>query len=43
MERIEIIDGNYYAVIDNSDCNAPDAWVLIQLGPQEPYSDDVPF
>jgi hypothetical protein len=33
MNDIISIDGTYYEVIDNSDCNAPDVYIPVQLGP----------
>ena len=33
MADIILIDGNYYEVIDNSDCNAFDDYIPVELGP----------
>lgn len=33
MADIILITGDYYEVIDNSDCNAPDNYILVELGP----------
>ena len=34
---ITLLDNDYYFVIDNSDCNAPDDYILVALGPCGQY------
>ncbi len=33
---ITLLNNDYYFVIDNSDCNAPNDYMLVALGPSEP-------
>ena len=36
---VTLIDHDYYEVIDNSECNAPDDYILIELGPHTSYDE----
>ena len=36
-------DGTYIHLIDNSDCNAPDEWYPLEIGPLEKLSPEIPF
>lgn len=42
-DNIVLIDGDYFEYIDNTDCNAPSVILPINLGPQVPYSPEIPF
>ena len=32
-DNITLIDNDYYEIIDNSDCNAADDYISVNLGP----------
>tara|TARA_B100000965_G_scaffold360247_1_gene340856 strand:+ start:313 stop:459 length:147 start_codon:yes stop_codon:yes gene_type:complete len=36
-------DGTYILLTDNSDCNAPDEWHPIEIGPLEKFNTVIPF
>ena len=36
---VTLINQDYYEVIDNSDCNAPNDYILIELGPHHSYDE----
>ena len=36
---VTLIDHDYYEVIDNSDCNAPNDYILIELGPHHGWDE----
>lgn len=46
---IVLIENDYYWHVDNSDCNAPDEYILEELGPNISWfeysnmSDEIPF
>tara|TARA_Y100000004_G_scaffold188727_1_gene243300 strand:- start:1146 stop:1346 length:201 start_codon:yes stop_codon:yes gene_type:complete len=39
MPEVTFINGDCYEIIDNTDCNAPNEYVLMELGPHHSWDE----
>ena len=39
MPEVTFINGDCYEIIDNADCNAPNEYVLVELGPHHSWDE----